>query len=36
VSRNKVVEVTILETELINQLGELVLKNHTKLMEIGT
>ena len=32
-TKNKIVEVTILETELINQRGELVLKYRTTLME---
>ena len=32
-TRNKSVEVTVLETELINQRGELVLKYRTKLIE---
>jgi acyl dehydratase len=32
-TKNKIVEVTILETELINQRGELVLKYRTKLIE---
>jgi len=32
-TRDRVVEVTILETELINQRGELVLKSRTRLME---
>jgi acyl dehydratase len=35
ITRNRLVEVTILETELTNQHGELVLKTRTKLMEIG-
>jgi acyl dehydratase len=32
-TRDKIVEVTVLETELINQRGELVLKYRTKLIE---
>jgi acyl dehydratase len=32
-TRDKSVEVTVLETELINQRGELVLKSRTRLME---
>jgi len=31
--RDRIVEVTVLETELINQRGELVLKSRTRLME---
>jgi len=31
--RDKIVEVTVLETDLINQRGELVLKSRTRLME---
>ena len=31
--RDRIVEITVLETELINQRGELVLKSRTRLME---
>ena len=33
-TRDKIVEVTVLETELINQRGELVLKSISRLIEI--